>query len=63
MVSEAKSKAYDDLYTKLGTLEGEKIIYKIAKLRDRKTKDLHSIKCIKSEDSRVLVKDEEIKEI
>ncbi len=62
MVSEAKSKAYDDLYIKLGMLEGEKIIYKIAKLSDRKIKDLHSIKCIKTEDSRVLVRDEEIKE-
>ena len=53
---------YDNLYTKLGTQEGEKSIYKLAKLRDRKTNDFNNVKCIKSDDSRVLVKDDEIME-
>ena len=33
IVSEAKSKAYEELYNKLGTREGEKDIFKLAKLR------------------------------
>ena len=40
-------------------MKGEKTIYKLAKLRKRKTKDLNSIK---GEDERVLIKEEEIKE-
>ena len=62
VIKDAKFKAYDDLYDKLGTKDGEKDVYKLAKLRERKTRDFNHIKCIKNEDSRVLVKEEEIKE-
>ena len=61
-VTDAKMKAYDDLYTRLDSKEGEKRIYKLAKARERKTRDFNQVKCIKSEDSKVLVRDEEIKE-
>ena len=61
-VSNAKLKAYDNFYNKLDMKDGEKDIYKLAKLRERKTKDFNYIKCVKSEDERVLIKDEEIKE-
>ena len=37
-VSVAKGKAYDDLYQWLGTKEGEKDIYRMAKIRERKTR-------------------------
>ena len=57
----AKSKAYDDLYQRLGTKEGEKDIYRMAKIRERKTRDINQIKCIKDGTDRLLVKDEEIK--
>ncbi|KAJ1702349.1 hypothetical protein LUZ63_002128 [Rhynchospora breviuscula] len=60
-VSEARGRAYENLYQKLSTKEGEKDIYKIAKLRDRKTRDLNQVKCIKDETDRLLVKDDEIK--
>ena len=60
-VSNAKLKAYDNLYNKLDTKESEKDIYKLAKLRKRKIKDFNYIKCVKGEDERVLIKDEEIK--
>ena len=46
-VSVAKSKAYDDLYQRLGTKEGEKDIYRMARIRERKTRDINQIKCIK----------------
>ena len=62
MVSNAKLKAYDDLYNRLDTKEGKKDIYKLAKLRERKTKDFNYIKCVKGEDERVLIKEKEIKE-
>ena len=45
-VSVAKGKAYDDLYQRLGTKEGEKDIYRMARIRERKTRDINQIKCI-----------------
>ena len=47
-------------YEKLDTKEVEKDIYKIARIRERKTRDLCSVRCVKDEDQKVLV-DEEIK--
>ena len=58
-VSVAKGKAYDDPY-RLGTKEGEKNIYRMARIRERKTRDINQIKCIKDGTDRLLVKDEEI---
>ena len=52
-------KAYDDLYQRLGTKEGEKDIYRMARIRERKTRDINQIKCIKDVTDRLLVKDEE----
>ena len=60
-MSVAKGKAYDDLYQWLGTKEREKDIYRIAKIREWKTRDVNQIKCIKDGIDRLLVKDEEIK--
>ena len=62
LVSEAKSKAFEELYHKLGTREGEKDIFKLAKLRERKTRDLQHVRCVKDEDQRVLVNEVDIKE-
>ena len=59
---ETKLKDYDGLYTRLDSKEGEKMVYKLAKIWERKTRDFNQVKCIKSKDSKVLVKDEEIKE-
>ena len=60
-VSVAKGKTYDDLYQRLGTKEAEKDIYRMAKIHERKTRDVNQIKCIKDGTDRLLVKDEEIK--
>jgi hypothetical protein len=40
--------------------DGEKNIYKLAKTRGKK--NLNGVKCIKDEDQRVLMKEEQIKE-
>ena len=57
-VSVAKGKAYDDLYQQLGTKEGEKNIYRMARICERMTRDINQIKCIKDGTDRLLVKDE-----
>ena len=59
-VSEARGRTYEDLYHNLSTKDGEKNVYRIAKLRERKTKDFNQVKCIKDDNNRLLVKDEEI---
>jgi hypothetical protein len=46
-VSEARSQMYDGLYQRLGTKEGEKDIYRMAKSRERKTRDIIQVKFIK----------------
>jgi hypothetical protein len=60
-VSEVRGQAYAELYRKLDTKEGENVVYKMAKLRERKTKDFNQVKCIKDEVDKLLVKDDEIK--
>ncbi|XP_071674312.1 uncharacterized protein [Lolium perenne] len=60
-VSEARGRAYEDLYQRLNTKEGERDIYKMAKFRERKTRDVDEVKCIKDGDDQLLVKDEAIK--
>ena len=52
-------KTCDDFYTGLDSGDGEKNIYKLSQMREKKTRDFTQVKCIKSEDSRILVKDDE----
>jgi len=61
-VSEVRTQAFEGLYQSLGTKEGEKSIYKLAKGRERKTSDLGQVKCIKDEEGRVLVQERDIKD-
>ena len=55
----AKGRAYEDLYQHLSTKEGEKDIYRMARARDRKTRDFNQVKCIKDEREQLLVKEDE----
>jgi hypothetical protein len=41
--------------------KGENDIYRMAKSRERKTRDIIQVKCIKNETERLLTKDEDIK--
>jgi hypothetical protein len=61
VVSEARGWMYDGLYQRLGTKEGEKNIFRMAKSRERKMRDIIQVKCIKDETERLLTKDEDIK--
>ena len=60
-VSVAKGRAYEDLYQHLSTKEGEKDIYRMARVRERKTRDFNQVKCIKDEREHLLVKEDEIR--
>ncbi|XP_071714895.1 uncharacterized protein [Rutidosis leptorrhynchoides] len=57
----AKEKSYEDLYRKLDSKEGANDIYRIAKARERRHKDLDNIKFIKNEAGQTLVKEDEIR--
>lgn len=52
-VRDAKTGAYDDFYARLDSKDGEKNICKLAKLREKKTRDFSQVKCIKGDDSGV----------
>jgi hypothetical protein len=49
VMSEARGQTYTKLYRKLDTKEGENDVYKMAKLRERKTRHFNQVKCIKDE--------------
>jgi hypothetical protein len=49
VVSEARGRMYNGLYQQLDMKEGEKGIYRVAKSRERKTRDIIQVKCIKDE--------------
>ena len=51
----ARAKVYKEVYGKLDTKEVEKDIYRIARLRERKTSDICTVRCVKDEDQKVLV--------
>ncbi|XP_066978927.1 uncharacterized protein [Macrobrachium rosenbergii] len=57
-VARAKAEGINEMYEKVETSEGQKIIYNIAKRRDRATKDLTHIKQIKDRNGRVLSRGE-----
>ncbi|KAK3536438.1 hypothetical protein QTP86_009951 [Hemibagrus guttatus] len=59
-VSKAKLKAYDELYTRLDTREGEKDLYRLARHRDRDGKDVQQVRVIKDRDGRVLTSEESV---
>ena len=50
----AKDAAYEDLYTKLDSREGIKMVYKLSKTRDRRTKDISDMPFINSLEGQIL---------
>nr|GEV28415.1 hypothetical protein [Tanacetum cinerariifolium] len=59
-VAKAKDKAYEDLYKKLDSKEGVNDVYKIAKSRERRIRDIGNVKYIKDEGGRTIVREEDI---
>ena len=62
VVAVGRSRAYDKLYRKLETMEGEKEVFKLARARERRTRDLGVVRCIKDENGKVLSEVAEINE-
>ncbi|XP_047029963.1 uncharacterized protein LOC124637497 [Helicoverpa zea] len=62
-VAVARAKAQERLYNSLDSPRGQKELYRITKERERRSRDITHIKCMKDESGKVLCKDEEIKEI
>ena len=60
-VAQAKAQALNEIYEELETPEGEKKIYRIAKARNKATKDFTHIKQIKDENGVVLSNQDKIK--
>ena len=53
-VAKAKQGAYDDLYVRLDSKEGENDLYRLARQRDRDGKDVQQVRVIKDRDGNVL---------
>ena len=56
----AKGRAYDDLYARLKTKEGEKELYGLARQKDRAGKDVQHVRIIKDENGNVMVNSEAV---
>ena len=59
-VAMAKGRAYDDLYARLETKEGEKELYRLARQRNRAGKDVQHVRVIKDENGNVMINSEAV---
>ena len=50
-----KVRAYDNLYARLETNEGEKVFYRLARQRDREGKNEQHVRVLKDENDNVMV--------
>ena len=60
-MAKARNKAYEELYKKLETKEGEKKLFKIAKQRNKQTKQGCATRVIKSKTGEILMEEEKVK--
>ena len=58
----AENNAYERLYHRINTKGGENGVFKLARARERRSRDLSGVRCIKDEDGRVLVEDAKVQE-
>ena len=56
-----KLAAFDDMYKRLDTKEGELYIYKLARVRE-KTRDLKQVRCIEDENGKALATKNTVKD-
>ena len=58
----ARNEAYEELYKKLETKERENELFKIAKQRNRQSKDVRQVRVIKSKTGEMLMEEEKVKQ-
>ena len=61
-VAKARNKAYEELYEKLETKEGKNEVFKIAKQRNRQSKDVQQVRVIKSKTGEILMEEKKVKQ-
>ena len=61
-VVKARNKTYEELYEKLETQKWENEVFKIAKQRNRQTKNVQQVRVIKSKTGEILMEEEKIKQ-
>ena len=58
-VAMAKGRAYEDLYARLETKEGEEL-YRLARQRDRAGKDVQHVRVLKDDNGNVMISSEAV---
>ena len=61
-VAKANNEAYKEWYDKMGTDEGERLIYRVAKQRPRSRRDIGEVNVIKDQTGDMLTDEVKIKE-
>ena len=61
-LAKARNKSYEEPYEKLETKKGENELFKIAKQRNRQSKDVQQVRVIKSKTGELLMEEEKVKQ-